>query len=218
MVDPDQVSVVQRDGITSPNILGVDVAEGHVLHNDIARLHDADALAFQGRAGARFSDKRLVAPHRDAQDAGVVVRDGAGRRVGLVVCAPVVLVDGDLAAARGAPGRAARGGRRALGAGEVVHAVEDDDARLGVAQVRDQLVGRRGVDGAGRATAGDALGKTSSSAYWGKELLVWDGWFQVLTSTKGKRTNDPVSGADHAGHQGHQSSVSLHGVFFPARI
>lgn len=57
------------------------------------------------------------------------------------------------------PGSAASLGSSALGSGKVKGPVEHNDAVLGIAEVRDQLGGGLGVDGAGVATASDTLGE-----------------------------------------------------------
>lgn len=162
MVNPDHVGVVQSDSISSPHVLGVDIREGNVLHNDIRGLHNADTLALDGGTG--LANKRLVARDRDTLDTSVVVRYRYARRVRLVVGAPVVLVDGNLASAGGSPGGTSRGGGGTLGASEVIGSLEDDDTGLRVTQVGDQLIRSRGVDRGGAATTGDALGETLSGA------------------------------------------------------
>lgn len=169
MVNPDHVGVVQSHRVSTPHILGVDICERDVLNNDIRRLHDANALALDG--SARLANKRLVARDRDTLHTGVVVRHRHARRVGLVVGAPVVLVDGDLASASRSPGSTTRRGGGALGAGEVVGSFEDDDTGLGVTQVGDQLIRGRRVDGCGAATTGDALGEAFRGS-WRERGLV----------------------------------------------
>lgn len=158
MVDPDQVGAIQGDGIATPDVLGVDIGKRNILDNDILGADNADTLALDG--GTVDADERLVAADQDAQHTGIVVRDAHGGRIRLVVVAPVVLVDGNLARRRGAPRRAAGARGGALGSAKVKGAVDDDDAGLAVAEVADELVGGRGVHGRGGATTGDALGKT----------------------------------------------------------
>lgn len=60
-----------------------------------------------------------------------------GWRAGLVVRAPVVLVDGDLARRGCAPGRTPGTGSRAGGVSEIESLAQDDDSRLAVTEVRD---------------------------------------------------------------------------------
>lgn len=162
VVNPDQVGAIQRDGITTPDVAGVDVRECNVLDNDVFNADHANTLALD--RGTALADERLVAADGDTQDTGVVVADADGRRIRLVVLAPVVLVNGHLAGGASTPGGATRAAGRALRAGEVVGALNDDDTGLAVAQVADELVGGRGVHGGGAATTGDAGGETLGSA------------------------------------------------------
>lgn len=160
MVDPHHINVVQRDGVASPHVLGVQLRDLDVLDDDILRPADnPKPLALEDTARPD-THNRLVRPDLDGQRRRVVVRHVHRRRVGLVVRAPVVLVDGDLARGVGAPRRAAvRLGRGALGAGEVELLGDVDDAGLVVAEVGDQLVGRRRGDLAAALAAGDTLGE-----------------------------------------------------------
>lgn len=89
-----------------------------------------------------------------------VLIDRDGGRVRLVVVAPVVLVDGNLASRGSTPGGAAGSGGSSLSAGEVEGLGQDDHTGRRVTQVRDQLGCGAGVDRCGRATASDALGET----------------------------------------------------------
>lgn len=162
MVNPDKVSIIQSDTITTPDILGVNIGHSNVLDNNIGGADDTETLALDG--GPALTDERLVAAHRDTQHTGVVVRDGHGRCVGLVVGTPVVLVDGHLAGGCGTPGRTTRGGGGALGACEVVGALDDDDSRLVVAEVAYELVGGGRVDGCGTTSTSNTLGETSSGS------------------------------------------------------
>lgn len=164
VVDPDHVGAIQGDGITTPDVVGVEVGDVDVLDDDVGGARDdAETLALDN-TGAAAADQTLVGADRDAQQAGVVVRHARLGRAGLVVVAPVVLVDGELAGRGGTPGSATRRGRGALGAGEVERLGQHDDAGRGVAQVGDQL-GRRGrVDGGRGASARDALGETLGGA------------------------------------------------------
>jgi hypothetical protein len=89
--------------------------------------------------GAALTDEGLFGRNSNSDGSGVVVRDGGRRRAGLVVLAPVVLVDGQLTGGTGTP-RSATGTRSlALGAGEVEGLLQDDNTSGGVAKVRDQL-------------------------------------------------------------------------------
>lgn len=154
VVDPNQVGAVDRDPVTAPDVLGVDLGDVDVLDDDVADAADhAQALAVDD-AGRPGPHQRLVRRHGDAELPRRVVRDAVDdRRVRLVVGAPVVLVDGDLAGRARAPRRAPRRRRRPLRVPEVELPVQHDDPRRRVAQVRHQLVGRGGRHGRGRSAA-----------------------------------------------------------------
>jgi hypothetical protein len=83
----------------------------------------------------------------------LVVGDRGGGRIGLVVSAPVVLVDGGLAARASTPRRAT--GSRHSRTGEVERLTQQDCSRARVSQVGDQLlVGGRSDDLSGLDDAG----------------------------------------------------------------
>lgn len=162
VVDPDQIGVVQGDGVAAPDVLRVEVRDVHVLDDDVLGAADhADALALDDALVAD-PDERFVGLDGDAKDTGLVVLDVHLGRVGLLGVAPAVLVDGSLAAGPSAPGSAAALGSSALGSGEVEGPVKHDDAGLRVAEVGDQLSSGRRVHGAGVATSRDALSKALS--------------------------------------------------------
>ncbi len=162
MVDPDHVGVVQGDGISTPDVLRVEIGDVDVLDDDVLGTADhAEAFALDDPL-ASDTDQGLVRPDSDAENAGLVVLDRHLGGVGLVVGAPVVEVDGRLATRAGAPRSAASLGDSALGSSEVKGPVEHDDAGLGVTEVRDQLGSGRRIHSRGAASAGDALGEALS--------------------------------------------------------
>ncbi|CAH0057350.1 unnamed protein product [Clonostachys solani] len=164
MIDPDQISVVDGDGITAPDQAGVEVRDVDVLDDDVLRAaHNLQALALYDTR-ATDTHKRLVAANRDCAHSGLVIGDADLGGVGLVVVAPAVLVDGLLArrsrSVRSTPCRR----DRTLGSGEVKGLGQEDHAGRAVTEVRDQLGRGRGRDGARTASAGDSLGETLSRA------------------------------------------------------
>ena len=189
MVDPDQVGARDRDGITAPDVLGVDLGEVDVLDDDVLDpVGHVDALALDDTGGA-LADQGLVGLDLDRVPGSLVVGDGAdGWGAGLVVIAPlrslqalvicligvdirqdkvpthVVLVDGQLAAGSGAVRRTSSLRRGSLRVSEVEGLGQDDDTGGAVREVRNKLGVGRGVDGSGRATTGNALGETLSGA------------------------------------------------------
>jgi len=120
VVNPDKVGLVKSDGITTPHVFVVDVRNLDVLDDDVlGAVDDAQALALDD-ALAALTHERLVRTDIDAESASLVVCDAAGpRSLGLVVLAPLVLVDGDLASGSGTPRQAAAGRRSAFRSGEV---------------------------------------------------------------------------------------------------
>ncbi|KAF7545500.1 hypothetical protein G7046_g9552 [Stylonectria norvegica] len=128
VIDPDHVDVVEGDGIAAPDVLGVELGDVDVLDDDVAHAADEPQALALDDALAAHAYEALVGLDGDAELAGVVVLDRRLGRAGLVVVAPAVLVDGELAGGRGAPGCAARGRGGALGAGEVDGRLQVDDA------------------------------------------------------------------------------------------
>lgn len=125
MINPDEISTIQSDAIATPDILGVDIGDSEILKDDVGRADQPKTFAFDG--STTFTHEGLIAADGDAENTRIVVGNGHGRGVGLVVGAPVILVDGNLAGGRSTPGRTSGRRRGALGAGEVVSTLNDDD-------------------------------------------------------------------------------------------
>lgn len=98
------------------------------------------------------------------QGAFHLLGNGDGGSARLVILAPGVLVNGNLASRRGTPGSATSASSGTLGATEVKGLGQDNDTSLTITKVRDQLAGGRRVDGSSRATTGDTLGETLGGA------------------------------------------------------
>lgn len=110
VIDPDLISSSQSDGITTPNILRVQLSDVDVLDDDVAHSGgEIETGAFNDTRGPR-ANQGLVRGDDDRVQASLVISDRGGWRTGLVVAAPVVLVDSRLAAGVGAP-RSASGAR-----------------------------------------------------------------------------------------------------------
>jgi hypothetical protein len=98
MVDPDHVGVVQGDGVAAPDVLRVEVGDVDVLDDDVLDAADhPDALALDDALVAN-ADEGLVGLDGDTENTGLVVLDAHLGGAGLLPGAPVVLVDGGLAA------------------------------------------------------------------------------------------------------------------------
>lgn len=153
VVDPDVGAAVKSDSITTPDVLGVELRDGDVLDNDIVdTTSKTKALAKEDTVLA-VTDDGLVALDLDRVQSGLVVADIGGGSVRLVVGAPVVLVDGDLAGGVGAVGSAAGLGSGALGLTEVEGLREDDGIGVGGGEVVLKLLGGGRGDGLAGSTA-----------------------------------------------------------------
>ncbi len=153
VINPDHVGAVNGDGITTPDVLRVDLSETNVLDNDVLDVAGhADTLALDNTLAA-LTDQRLVGFYSHSEHTSLVVGDAADLgSAGLVVGAPIVLVDGDLATGAGTPWAATGRGNLTLSASEVECLGEDNDTRRSVAEVVDKLLGCGRVDGCGVAT------------------------------------------------------------------
>ena len=156
VVDPDHIGAVNGDGITTPDVLRVDLSETNVLDNDVLDVAShADTLALDDTLGA-LSDQRLVGLDSDAEHTSLIVGDAADLgSIGLVVVAPSVLVNGDLASGAGTPWAATGGGSLTLSASEVKGLGEDDNTGRRVTEVADELGSSGRVDGLSVTTTSD---------------------------------------------------------------
>lgn len=146
MVDPDVVSVVEGNGITTPDVLRVKLSDVNILDDDVLGTNDSETLTADDSLGAN-ADQGLVGANLDTQNTGLVILDVDLGGVGLVVATPVVLIDGSLALGSGSPGSTTSLASGTLGADKVDGAVEVDNSGGGVAEVGDELSGGLGVDG-----------------------------------------------------------------------
>lgn len=130
MVDPDLIGPVKRDSITSPDVPRIQVSDGDVLNDDIAdTIRKTQSLALD-HTTASTADQRLVGADFDRVGAGIIISHLHLRRGLLEIGAPIVGVDGKLAARSGSPGRTAGGGRGSLGAREVEGLGQDNCQRI----------------------------------------------------------------------------------------
>ena len=105
MVDPDVVGIVKSNGITTPDELRVQLSDVNVLDDNVLGTDNAETLSTDNTL-ATNTNQRLVGADLDTQNTGLVVLDVDLGGVGLVVVAPAVLVDGELALRAGSPGSA----------------------------------------------------------------------------------------------------------------
>jgi hypothetical protein len=148
-----QLTAVDGDGITTPDVLRVDIGETDVLDDNVLdAVGHADTLSFDDTLVA-LADKRLVGANSDTNDTSLVVGDAGDLGRGLlVVVTPSVLVDGDLACRASSPGAATSRGGLTLTASEVEGLGEDNGAGLAITEVANELSVALGVDRGGAAT------------------------------------------------------------------
>lgn len=73
VVDPHEISAGERDGITTPDVLWVELCDVNVLDDDVfCVVGDAQAFATDDAFGA-FTNERFVGREVDGFDGGVVV-------------------------------------------------------------------------------------------------------------------------------------------------
>lgn len=164
MIDPDHIAIVQGDGITTPNVLWVEIGNVNVLNDNVGcAANNTQTLALDDSLAAVAEDG-LVGCNHHAEDGSVVVSDSDRRGIRLVVAAPVVLVDGILTgrATSVGVGTASLCGSGALGVGKVKGLAQDNDSGLRITEVGNELSIGAGVDWSGRTTTSDSLGKAFS--------------------------------------------------------
>lgn len=98
------VGAVKSDGITAPDVLGVQLGDLDVLDDDVVGTRDDTETLALDHTAAALADDGLLGCNSDAKHAGIVVLDAGRRGIGLVVLAPVVLVNGHLALGSSSPG------------------------------------------------------------------------------------------------------------------
>jgi hypothetical protein len=152
------------------------------LDNDVLdTVSHAKALALDNTLVA-LTNQTLVGVDSDTNHTGLVVSQGRDllvvrsyvaigelevttnlRCLGFVVLTPAILVDGLLAKTASTPGRATLGRGGALSTAEVEGLIEDNNTRLAVTKVRDQLGSGGRIHSSDRTASSDALCETFSS-------------------------------------------------------
>lgn len=98
VVDPDEVGVVQGNGIAAPNILRIEIRNPYILDDNVLRTTDnSEAFALDHAFGADTNDG-FVRGNNYAQDCSIVIGDGDLGGIRLVILAPVILIDSLLTA------------------------------------------------------------------------------------------------------------------------
>jgi len=164
--DPDEVGLVEGDGVAAPDVLWVELGDVDVLDDDVlCSVGDAETFATDDTLVAN-TDEGLVGTHVDGSHTSIVVLDldrrGACSSVSVIT--PVGRVDGVLTSVARAfvgCGTAAGGCCGSLSTLEVELSVEHDTACCAVAEPGLQLGYRRGYNTGCIATSRS----TSSEAF-----------------------------------------------------
>ena len=141
MVDPDVAGAIKGDGITTPDVLGVELADGDVLDDNVGNAVSKTQALSEEHTLLSVTEDGLVALNQDGVEGSLVVFDGDARSIGLVVGAPVILVDSDLASRAGAVRSTSCLGSSSLGPSEVESLSQNNSQSLRRSQVALQLLG-----------------------------------------------------------------------------
>jgi hypothetical protein len=88
MVDPDVASTIKSDGITTPDVLGVEFADGDVLDDNVVNATSKTQALSEKHALLSVTNDGLVALDLDRVERSLVVLDINACSAGLVVGAP----------------------------------------------------------------------------------------------------------------------------------
>ena len=139
VVDPDIAGAIKGNGITTPNVLGVELADGNVLDDDVGNATCKTQALSEKHTLLSITDDGLVALDLDGVQGSLVVLDVNARGIGLIVGAPVILVDSDLASRVGAVRSTPLLGGSSLSASEVESLSQNNSQGLRRSQVVLQL-------------------------------------------------------------------------------
>ena len=140
VVDPDVAGTIKSNGITTPNVLGVELADGNVLDDDVGNATCKTQALSEKHTLLSITDDGLVALDLDGVQGSLVVLDVNARGIGLIVGAPVILVDSDLASRVGAVRSTSLLGGSSLSASEVESLSQNNSQGLRRSQVVLQLL------------------------------------------------------------------------------
>lgn len=88
MVDPDIASAIKSDGITTPDVLGVELADGDVLDDNVGNATSKTQALSKKDTLLAITNDGLVALDLDRVERSLVVLDVNACSAGLVVGAP----------------------------------------------------------------------------------------------------------------------------------
>jgi hypothetical protein len=174
VINPDIARSIKSDSITAPNVLRVELANGDVLDDNVGNATSKTQALSKKHATLASTNDGLVALDLDRVESSLVVADINARSAGLVIGAPVILVNGDLkniksalclrryvgfdpsylASRAGAVRSTSSLGGSPLSASEVESLRQDDSVRVGRGQVALQLLSGSRSDSLSSSTAG----------------------------------------------------------------
>lgn len=88
MVDPDVAGAIKSDGITTPDVLGVELADGDVLDDNVGNAASKTQTLSKKHTLLSITNDGLVALDLNRVERGLVVLDVNACGAGLVVGAP----------------------------------------------------------------------------------------------------------------------------------
>jgi aminoglycoside/choline kinase family phosphotransferase len=88
VVDPDVAGAIKGDGITAPDVLGVELADGDVLDDNVGNATSKTQALSEKHTLLSVTDDGLVALDLDRVERSLVVLDVNACSAGLVVGAP----------------------------------------------------------------------------------------------------------------------------------
>lgn len=88
MVDPDVAGAIKSDGVTTPDVLGVELADGDVLDDNVGNAASKTQALSEKYTLLSITDDGLVALDLDRVERSLVVLDVNACGAGLVVGAP----------------------------------------------------------------------------------------------------------------------------------
>jgi hypothetical protein len=89
VVDPDVAGAIKSDGITTPNVLGVELADGDVLDDNVVNATSKTQALSEKHALLSVTNDGLVALDLNGVERSLVVLDINACSTGLVVRAPL---------------------------------------------------------------------------------------------------------------------------------
>lgn len=158
VINPDLIGAIERDSITTPDVLGVEVGNVDVLDDDVLGTTTHSQTLALDAGLVTHAENGLVRGNINRSPSSLVPRLTRSR------LATTVVLDNLLELVTSAPAGADISRLGALRGGVIKLLGEHNDARLLVGEQLGQLLDGLRVIGSRLATARDALGETFSLA------------------------------------------------------